>query len=138
MATTGIAAAVVPASGSATGALGKVRSPVTVILLSIITLGIYAHVWTYKTFQEMRDYSGEGVGGVVGLVIGFLFYGIVIWFVAPSEVGNLHERAGQEKRVQGTTGFWWLLPIIGGIIWVVKVQNALNEFWEARGAVRPA
>jgi hypothetical protein len=27
-----------------------------------------------------------------------------------------------------------LLPLIGFIIWVVKVQGALNRFWESKGA----
>jgi hypothetical protein len=36
--------------------------------------------------------------------------------------------------VSGVTGFWMLLPLIGFIIWVVKVQGALNRFWESKGA----
>ncbi len=134
MATAPPPASATPAS---TGALGTLRSPATVIVLSLITCGIYYLVWEYKTFQEMKDYSGEGIGGTVGLLIG-IFIGIVNAFLIPSELGNLYEREGQEKPVSGTTGFWVLLPLIGFIVWVVKVQGALNEFWEARGAVRPA
>ncbi len=119
------------------GAVGTLRSPVTVILLSLVTCGIYFLYWTYKVFQEMKDHSGEGVGGVVGLVIGIII-GVVNWFLIPSEVGNMYERAGQEKPVRGVTGFWNLIPLVGFIIWVVKVQNALNEYWKRRGAVWPA
>jgi len=36
--------------------------------------------------------------------------------------------------VTGLTGFWVLIPIVGGIIWVVKVQGWLNKFWVAHGA----
>jgi len=50
--------------------LGKPRGWVVVVLLSIVTLGIYGLVYQYKTFQEMKDYSGEGIGGVVGLILG--------------------------------------------------------------------
>ena len=39
-------------------------------LLSIITLGIYYLVWSYKVFDENKKFSGEGVGGVIGLVLG--------------------------------------------------------------------
>jgi Domain of unknown function (DUF4234) len=127
-----------PAAAPApSGAVGTLRSAVSVILLSIVTCGIYFLYWTYKVFEEMKQYSGEGVGGVVGLVIGIVV-GFVNWFLIPSEVGNMYERAGQEKPVRGVTGFWNLIPLIGFIIWVVKVQGALNEYWEARGAVRPA
>jgi hypothetical protein len=34
--------------------------------------------------------------------------------------------------VSGATGFWNLIPLIGFIIWTVKVQGALNRAWEAR------
>ena len=50
------------------GPLGNVRSPVAVILLSIITLGIYALYWEYSSFKELRAYSGEGIGGGLGLL----------------------------------------------------------------------
>ncbi len=127
-----------PAAAPApSGAVGTLRSPVFVILISIITCGIYFLYWTYKVFEEMKQYSGEGVGGVIGLVIGIIV-SPVNWFLMPSEVGNMYERTGREKPVRGVTGFWNLIPLIGTIIWIVKVQNALNEFWEARGAVWPA
>src|ERR1700724_2814644 len=71
------------------GPVGKVRGPGTVILLSIVTLGIYGVVWQYKTFKEMKDHSGAGLGGVVGLLLA-IFLSIVNWFEMPAEVGNLY------------------------------------------------
>ena len=32
--------------------------------------------------------------------------------------------------VRGVTGFWTLIPIVGFIIWVVKVQGAMNRIYE--------
>ncbi len=115
------------------GPVGKVRSPVAVIVFSFITFGIYFLVWTYKVFQELKDHTGEGVGGVIGLVIGLLI-GIVNWFLLPSEIGNMYAKAGSPKPVSGVTGFWNFLPLIGTIIWLVKVQGALNRRWESLGA----
>ena len=40
----------------ADGAVGKIRSPVVVILLSLVTLGIYALYWQYASFKEMKAY----------------------------------------------------------------------------------
>jgi Domain of unknown function (DUF4234) len=118
-----------PVAGGS-GPRGKVREPVAVIIFSIITLGIYFLVWTYKIFKENKDYSGEGVGGVIGLVIG-LVIGIVNWFLIPSEIGTIYAKAGREKPVSGVTGFWNLIPLIGFIIWVVKVQGAMNRLYES-------
>ena len=65
--------------------------------------------------------------------------GIVIspvnWFVLPSEIGNMYAAGGKEKPVSGPTGFWNLIPLIGSIIWVVKVQNALNRAWTGEAGV---
>jgi hypothetical protein len=118
----------------------KRRQPVAVILLSIVTLGIYTLYWIYQVFRELKETTGEGFGPVLALILailgGFTFYvtTIVLWFVLPSEIGKMYAGAGEEKPVRGVTGFWNLIPIVGTIIWVVKVQNALNRRWEALGA----
>ena len=115
--------------------VGKVRGAGMVILLSIVTLGIYGLVWQYKTFREMKAYSARGIGGGLGLVLA-IFLGIVNWFVMPAEVGNLYAAEQQPKPVSGLTGFWVLLPLVGGIVWLVKTQGALNRYWRAHGAPR--
>jgi len=110
-----------------------VRNPWIVIILSIITIGIYALYWQFATFKEMKDYSGRGIGGGLGLLFAILL-GVVNIFLMPSEVGNLYAADGKEKPVTGLTGFWALIPIVGGIIWVVKTQGRLNDYWVAHGA----
>src|SRR5215471_10068311 len=57
----------------------KVRSPVAVIVLSIITLGIYFLYWTYQVFRELKENTGQGVGGPIGLLIGIII-GVVNLF----------------------------------------------------------
>jgi Domain of unknown function (DUF4234) len=111
------------------GAVGKVRNPWVVIILSIITIGIYGLYWQYASFKEMKDYSGVGIGGPIGLVIAILI-GIVNAFLLPAEAGAIYATAGQEKPVRGVTGFWVLIPLVGYFIWVIKVQGALNRLWE--------
>jgi hypothetical protein len=109
---------------------GKRRSPFAVIGLSIITLGIYGLVWMYQTYQEMKDWSGEGVGGLVGLLIGIIpLVSIVTLFLMPSEVKNLYARDGADAPVSPMTGLWVLLPFLGGLVWLFKVQGALNTYW---------
>ena len=115
------------------GQVGTIRSPLAVILLSIITIGIYAIYWQYASFKELKAFSGEGIGGGLGLLFAILL-GIVNVFLLPAEVGGLYARAGQPEPVSGWTGFWVLIPIVGGIIWVIKTQGRLNDYWEAQGA----
>jgi hypothetical protein len=122
----------VPSSGW--GPVGKVRNPWFVAFISIITLGIYYLYWQYQVFKELKDHTGEGVGGVIGLVIA-LVIGVVNLFLLPSEIGNMYAKAGMEKPVRGVTGFWNLIPIVGFFIWVFKVQGAMNNRWESAGAL---
>ena len=127
------------ASAQATtrGQPGETRSIGKSILLAIVTLGIYAIYWTYKTQDEIKRYSGNGVGGVLGLVI-YLVISPVTFFVVPSEVRYMYEDLdGGTSPVRGTTGLWILLPLAGPIVWFVKVQGALNRYWESKG-VSPA
>lgn len=112
---------------------GKLRAPLTVVLLTIVTLGIYGLFWYYRMYQDMKDYRGKGVGGVLGLVLG-IFCSIINIFLLPSEVEGLIRDSGREPTISALAGFWVFIPIVGGIIWIYKIQNRVNEVWEAAGA----
>ena len=51
------------AQSGGTGAIGELRKPLTVVLLTIVTCGIYLLWWYYRNFEDMKQYSGEGIGG---------------------------------------------------------------------------
>jgi len=118
------------------GALGQPRGVAFVVILTFVTLGIYTLYWIYKTSEEMRQHTGEGIGGVLGLVV-WLVVSPVMAFVVPSEIGKMYAKDGREPPVNGWTGLW-LFPfgifIIPMIVWFVKVQRALNRYWESAGA----
>lgn len=123
-----------------TGPLGQPRGIGFGILLFIITIGFYSWYWVFKTQEEVKQHSGEGVGGVIGLVI-WILLSVVSAFVIPSEVGKMYKKDGQEPPVTGWTGLW-LFPgailIIPAIVWFVKVQGALNSYWEGKARVAGA
>ncbi len=121
------------APAAPTRQVGQQRGPWFVALIGLITFGIYLFYWAYKTGEEIKNYSGEGLGGVLWLVIWFVA-SIVMIFVAPSEVGKLYSREGQQPPVTGKTGFWALIPLVGYFIWIIKIQKALNRFWASKGA----
>ena len=108
------------------------------ILLFVVTLGFYGWYWAFKTHEEVKQHSGDGLGGVLGLVV-WILVGFISAFVIPSEVGKMYTREGQASPVNGWTGLW-LIPfgifVIPAIVWFVKVQGALNRHWELHGAVR--
>ena len=54
------------------GPLGQPRGIGFGILMYIITLSFYSLYWAFKTQEEMKQHTGEGIGGVFGLVIQIL------------------------------------------------------------------
>jgi len=107
-----------------TGPHRTVRAPrgiLFAIVLAIVTLGIYSLSWVSKTREEVKAYSGNGIGGVLGLVISILL-SPVTWFVVPSEVGK-KAADGRRAPYPGWTGLWLLLPLVGAVVWFVKVQG---------------
>jgi hypothetical protein len=102
------------------------------IFLTIITLGIWAILWSYRTNEDLKRYNGDGLGGVLGVVL-YLLLSIVLMFTIPNEIKNTYERDGRESPISAVWGLWFLLPLIGNIIWYLKVQRVLNEFWLSKG-----
>jgi hypothetical protein len=120
-------------SAAAEGPIGRPRGVAFVIVLSIVTFGIYHFYWVFKNFDEMQRHTRQGIGGVLALVIAIVLH-IVIWFVMPSEVGRMYRDDGRVGPMTGWTGLWLFLPIVGWFVWTIKIQRALNAFWESKGA----
>ena len=118
------------------GPLGRPRGIGFGILLFIVTVSLSGWYWAFKTQEEMKQHTGDGLGGVLGLVI-WILIGAVSAFVIPSEVGKMYQGDGREPPVTGWTGLW-LFPfgflVIPAIVWFVKVQGSLNTYWESKGA----
>src|SRR5258705_13747642 len=49
------------------------------ILLMIVTLGIWGVFWTYRTSEDLKKYNGDGLGGVLAVVI-YLLLSVVLMF----------------------------------------------------------
>jgi hypothetical protein len=123
----------VPAGG---GPLGRTRGTGKCILLAIVTFGIYPIVWYYKVHDELKQHRGSGLGGGLALVLA-IFVGIAMPYVTASEVGDAYAERGLPKPVSGLTGLWYFpgsLLLVGPIVWFVKTNGAINEYWRSLGA----
>ena len=76
---------------NAYGATPKVRNPLGVIGLTIITIGIYGIVWYYKVNKELKDFGrvykdqdladSNPTNSVLAIVPGFLLVGFGVWWL---------------------------------------------------------
>jgi hypothetical protein len=93
------------------------------------TAGLYGLYWIYESFHEVQRHRGRGVGGFVGLLLSLVG---VSSFLLPSYVGKMYEEDGKTSPISVWNGFWLFLPVVGWAVWVVRVQGALNVYWETR------
>jgi hypothetical protein len=115
------------------GPLGKRRSMLLVILLTIVTCGIWTIVWSYQNGEELKNHARTGLGGVPYLFITLLLSPVTMFLMA-GEVEQLYRREGKEPPITTLWGLWFLLPVVGNLIWYVRIQNAINDYWAAHGA----
>ena len=119
---------------------GKPRGVGFVIVLTIVTLGIYSLYWLWVTFAEVKRWRGEGVNGFVGLLLSIVVVG---YFLLPSYVGRMYKadgvargedplQAADNVPITGWSGLFILIPWIGSLIWMARVQGKLNDFWEGQ------
>jgi hypothetical protein len=116
--------------------VGKVRSTGLAILLFLVTFGIYGWVWWYLVHDEMKRHSGQGIGGVVALVLA-IFVSPAAAFFTSDEVGKLYERTGRAAPVSALTGLWYfpgMFLVFLPIVWFVQTNGALNDYWRGLGA----
>ena len=118
------------------GPVGEVRGTALQLLLFVVTFGIWCFFYVFQTHDEMKRHSGEGLGGVLALLVAVFAY-FVSPFLLSHEVGGLYERRGQRKPVSALTGLWvfpGILLLVGPLIWFVLTNNALNRYWRSEGA----
>ena len=114
---------------------GRQRPVGALFLLYVVTLGIYGVFWIYLTHEELRTSTRRGLGGLVGLLLWFVAAPVVA-FTLPHEIEQAYAARGAASRVRAVTGLWILLPVVGSIVWFVKVQRALNCYWASSSPPR--
>ena len=123
-----------------TAARAKLRNPLGVLGLSLITLGIYYVFWWYFINREMRDFGrtrgtdlGQNPGNsVLAITLGALIIvpAIVTLWTTSDRIQRSQETAGVERPAAGPIIFILLLLI--GPVGIWYAQNELNKAWRAQ------
>ena len=113
--------------------VGRVRSVVLLLILSVLTLGIYFFIWLYQINRELSRSLGKGNPG--GRLALFIFIPIIGWFVTllltGRSVREAQIRAGNERLIVPLYhGIWAaLVPVIGWFVAMGYVQRGANRAW---------
>ena len=110
----------------------KYRNPVTCIILSIITCGIYYLYWQWVTHKQINELSGVEIIGSGMLVLGWFCFP-VLWYNWYKWDLTLQDLA-QRYNVSYSNNFilWIILTFVGGvgnIVMMFQVQEALNGMY---------
>jgi hypothetical protein len=129
-----------------TGSRAKLRNPLGVVGLSIITIGIYYAFWWYFINREMRDFGrarnadlGQSPGNsVLAATLGWLIIvpAIVTLWRTSDRIQRAQELAGVDRSANGPIIFILLLLI--GPVGVWYAQSELNKAWTAQAGGAPA
>jgi hypothetical protein len=131
---------IVPIQGA--GSTAKIRSVVWVIVLELVTIGIYGFFWWYFIHRELRDYGrAKGtteLGTSPGRSLLAITLGLLIIVPALVSVYN------GVKRVQAAQRLTGIEPINGWIALILFIvfypalmgymQSGLNPVWKAQAA----
>lgn len=110
--------------------LGKERSPAAVVLLSLVTVGVYYAVWYYKINREMRDHDSR-IEVKPGLATLALFVPIGSWITAfntATRLQQLQEMEGIETTC--SPGLALVLLILTGIGYPIYMASLLRRHWQ--------
>lgn len=112
----------------------KIRNPVLVLVLSIITCGIYSWVIIYQISDEARQYTGDqSISPGLELLLCIITCGlyIIYWCYKYSKlIYNMQLRAGVNMPNDIST-VALILPIFGlGWVSLLLMQSEINRVWE--------
>ncbi len=113
--------------------IGETRNPVTIIILTLVTCGLYGLYWFYLVSKEINAALGEErIQFVLYFLVGILCFPLI--FVGMYKIDDALVELQSRVGIQGKSNFvlWIILSFLGGVgtyVMEYQVQEALNEVW---------
>jgi hypothetical protein len=115
------------------GAKGQVRAPVTVVLLSMFTFGIYPLIWYFNTYNEVAGFLNDPAAPpwwkpMLFSMLTCNAYGL---YLVLTRLGGVIQQVQQRAGVQNAQNLGWMyiIPVYGTFL----VQSELNKAWQTPG-----
>lgn len=114
------------------------RNGVAIMLLNLMTLGIFGAIWWYQVNRELRDYSQAVTrpfrNSPAGALILFLLWPLAWWpillttYITARRIRTVQEWVEAPKRVSPLVAtLLALVPLL--VPQALYLQNALNDAW---------
>ena len=121
--------------------IGTTRQPITVILLSLVTCGIYLWYWLYVTTQDINNALGEErINTVMMLVLSILCAPVLFYWLYQIDKALVDISAKDGVAYSESFIIWLILSLVAGVGSIIaefQIQTAMNNIWAARSAMTP-
>lgn len=112
----------------------KKRSPVSVLLLSLVTCGIYSFYLIYKISDEVREFRGDSsINPTMELLLSIITCGVygIYWYYKYGKLAfDMQNRVGVNSP-SDLSIVLMLLPIFGlAVVSLLLLQAELNRVWD--------
>lgn len=118
-----------PDSSQNARSIGETRNAGAVIVLTLITLGIYYFVWYYKINSEVKlhDPTQNVSPGLAVCALFIPFVNIVSFYNTANRIKLMQKADGSNDFISPGAALLWVLFF--GIGYPIYVQGALNNHW---------
>ena len=114
--------------------IGIKRPPINVILLALVTCGIYGIYWNYTTANEINSALGRDAVNPVLAIVGSLCFPVFWLYLKAVDPAMQEINTEVGKPAESRFLMWLLLSLvgIGMYLYIYQVQTDLNDLWDAR------
>jgi phosphotransferase system glucose/maltose/N-acetylglucosamine-specific IIC component len=116
--------------------IGKKRDPIVVILLSIVTCGIYGIYWYYTAMVDLNGILGEERLNPVTFIILCIICAPILYYVLYKIDSGLVQVAERERIYYKENFILWLILALllgaGVFVAIFQITGAYNKIWDNR------
>ncbi len=107
------------------------NNPVMVLILSILTCGLYHIYWNIKAAQVLNAVAGrEVIAPMVGALSGCcLPINIYFFYLCGHALGDLGRAIGKEEELRGKSTLLLVLGVFFPMVAAMIVQGHINELY---------
>jgi len=111
---------------------GVVRNPINVILLTLVTCGIYGIYWMYMVGKEVNAALGREAINPVLAIVSIICFPVLFYYIYLLDNALVELGTATSKPYTSNFLLWVITSLLGvGIlIVIIQGQGYLNSVWE--------